>query len=120
MQSAQGQFAFERLEVYQYSVRFLALASRAAASFPRGHAGLADQLRRAALSVPLNIAEAVGRSGPNDACRQFAIARGSAMECAAIVDACRVLDLLAPEQLTEARSVLLSIVRMLSKLCCRS
>ncbi len=120
MQSPQDQFAFERLEVYQYAVRFLTLASRAAASFPRGHAGLADQLRRAALSIILNIAEAVGWSGPDDARRQFAIARGSAMECAAIVDACRVLDLLEPEQLNDARAVLLSIVRMLSKMCHRS
>lgn len=48
--------------------------------------------------------------------RFFAIARGSAMECAALVDACRVLGLASPTALDELDADLLSIVRMLSKL----
>ena len=40
----------------------------------------------------LNIAEAQGRSSPGEAARAYAIARGSAMECAAIIDAARVLN----------------------------
>ncbi|MCM2257174.1 MAG: four helix bundle protein [Vicinamibacteria bacterium] len=48
--------------------------------------GLRDQLDRASASVLLNCAEAVGRSGRRDQARLFAIARGSAYECLAILD----------------------------------
>src|SRR5438045_6291970 len=86
-------FGFEGLDVYQRSVEFLALAWQLGEALPRGQSGLADQLRRAALSVPLNIAEGTGRIGEADVSRHRAIARGSAMECAAILDVMRVLSL---------------------------
>ena len=76
--------SFQKLDVYRCSVEFLALSTTLAQNLPKGHAGLAEQLRRAALSIPLNIAEAVGRA--SEAVRHHAIARGSAMECAAIVE----------------------------------
>ena len=63
------------------AIEFLGLAAAAAEEVPRGNAALLDQLRRAASSIPLNIAEAAGRTGQADAARTYAIARGSAMEC---------------------------------------
>ena len=110
-------FGFEKLDVYRCSVEFLALAWQLGEALPRGQSALAEQLRRAALSVPLNIAEGTGRIGEADVSRHRAIARGSAMECAAILDVLRVLSLARPDLLTECRSLLLRIVSMLSKLC---
>ena len=69
------------------------------------------------LSVPVNIAEGVGRTSVADRRRYYAIARGSAMECAAILDACRVLSVASPIRLAAGRSLLLRIVQMLRKLC---
>jgi four helix bundle protein len=109
-------FAFERLDAYQRAIEFLALSTRLIATIPHGNASLADQLRRAALSVPSNIAEGVGRSTVADRRRHYAIARGSAMECAAVLDACRVLQLVSKEFISEGRSLLLRIVQMLSKM----
>jgi four helix bundle protein len=83
-------FGFERLDVYQRSVEFLALAWELCDALPRGQATLVDQLRRASLSIPLNIAEGTGRTSEADVGRLRGIARGSAMECAAILDALRV------------------------------
>ena len=53
---------FQKLDVYQRSIEFLALARRVLAQLPKGHAELADQLRRSVQSVPQNIAEGCGRS----------------------------------------------------------
>jgi four helix bundle protein len=110
-------FAFERLDVYQRAIEFLALASQLISAGPRGNAILWDQFRRAALSVPLNIAEASGRPSPSEQRRHFAIARGSAMECAAVLDACRILNLVQAGEHGRARELLLRIVQMLSKMC---
>ena len=57
---------------------------------PLKRAELSDQLDRASLSCALNIAEGAGRSGPRDQARHYAIARGSAFECLAVLD---LLDL---------------------------
>ena len=107
----------QRLDVYKCAVQFLALSSRLVANLPKGNAGLADQLRRASLSVPLNIAEAAGRTTDRDGARHYAIARGSAMECAAIVDALHVLGLADAEERAEAIEFLERIVAMTTKLC---
>ena len=109
--------SFQRLHVYQCAIEFLALTFRVLAKLPRGHAGIADQMRRAALSIPLNIAEGAGRTTRPDAARHYGIARGSAMECAAIIDALALLNVVdGPEQ--EAALMLLSrLVAMLTKMC---
>ena len=78
---------------------------------------MAEQLRRASLSIPLNIAEGSGKSTGPDQRRYYAIARGSAMECAAIIDAALALALIEPPQVQEGDQLLLSMVRMLSKMC---
>lgn len=47
---------------------------------------LADQLTRASLSIPLNIAEGAGRYHKADKKNFYIIARGSVFECVAILD----------------------------------
>ena len=55
--------------------------------------GLKSQIRRAAISVPTNIVEGVGRQGRNET-RQFAnIALGSLAETKYLLSFCRRLDL---------------------------
>ena len=48
---------YERLDVYRCAIEFLRIAFTLVAKLPRGHGALADQLRRAGRSIPLNIAE---------------------------------------------------------------
>jgi four helix bundle protein len=108
---------FRKLTVYQIAIRFLPLAAAIADSLSPRYTAMADQLRRASLSVPLNIAEGSGKSTGPDQRRFYTIARGSAMECAAIIDACHALSLIEPSRAEEADQLLLSIVRMLSKMC---
>jgi four helix bundle protein len=83
----------EELDAYQAAVEFLALATTVIAHFARGNAGLADQLRRASLSIPLNIAEGYGKRSGAERCHYYDIARGSAHECGAVFDASKILGL---------------------------
>jgi hypothetical protein len=48
-----------RLDVYRCAIEFLAFAVSILSSLPKGNADLADQLRRASLSITLNIADAI-------------------------------------------------------------
>ena len=109
-----NEFGHERLDVYRTALEWLLVADEAAAALPKGRAYLADQLRRAAASVPLNIAEGAGEFAPADKMRFYRIARRSATECAAILDACRVLKLVGPERCEPGRALLWRIVAMLT------
>ena len=108
---------FRKLDVYQFAVRLLPLAAAISDCLPPRCAALGDQLRRESLSIPLNVAEGSGKSTGPDQRRFYAMARGSAMECAAILDACRALALIEEARAEEVDQLLLSTVRMLSKRC---
>jgi four helix bundle protein len=112
-------FSFEKLEVYQRALDFLVVAHKVIDALPRGYSALGDQLKRAALSIATNIAEGAGRPAPADQARHYGIARGSAMECAAILGACARLHLGGEELLVEGRALLISTVSMLTKMCRR-
>ncbi|HEX5656099.1 MAG TPA: four helix bundle protein [Polyangiales bacterium] len=108
---------FQKLDVYQCSIQFAAFAASVLANVPRGHGALSDQLRRASFSVPLNIAEGAGRGTDTDSARHYAIARGSAMECAAVLDVVHVLDVISEEKHRQGIELIGRIVSMLTKMC---
>ena len=73
--------SFETLEFYQDSLKLLKAAYRLADSLPDCERyNLSDQLRRAACSIVLNIAEGYGRYHYLDRLRFLYIARGSLAE----------------------------------------
>ena len=72
---------FENLEFYQDSLKLVKAACRLAGEMPEYERyNLADQLRRAACSVALNIAEGYGRYHYLERLRFMYIARGSLAE----------------------------------------
>ena len=98
---------------------FVALAHRILAALPVGHAGLGDQLRRAATSIALNIAEGAGEFSKPDKARFYRFyrfARRSATECAAALDVAVRLELATAAQCEPGREILFRIVSMLTKL----
>ena len=107
----------ERLEVYQVAIEFLALAAQIIDEMPRGRSSLKKQFEEASLSIPQNIAEGVGKPTDADRRRFYGIARGSAMECGAILDASRVLKILQPARWERGKGLLVRIVSMLTKMC---
>ncbi|MCU0693608.1 MAG: four helix bundle protein [Polyangiaceae bacterium] len=114
-----NEFEHERLDVYRAAIEFLVVADEIATSLPRGRAYLVDQLRRAATSIPLNIAEGAGEFSPGDKARFYRIARRSATECAAILDASRAVNLADSQLLSKGRALLLRVVAMLTAMVLR-
>jgi four helix bundle protein len=107
----------ERLDAYRIALEFQALAVDLVPR--RGHPELRDQLERASISIVLNIAEGAGRSSAPDKARFYTMARGSAAECAAIVDLLRARGLASVDTSRRARGLLVRIVQMLTKLIAR-
>ncbi len=106
----------EDLDAYKAAIEFLALAAGLLDTYPRGYGAIADQLKRAALSIPLNIAEGYGKRSLADRSRFYDIARGSAHECGAILDASRVLSIVDEDTFFRGKSLLHRIVSMLVKM----
>ena len=72
---------YRELEVWQKSMAFVEDVYKAVKTFPREEQyGLSDQIRRAAVSIPSNIAEGFGRDSNAEFLRFLAIARGSLYE----------------------------------------
>lgn len=78
---------------------------------------MADQFRRASISIPLNVAEGVGKHSRAEQARFHAVARGSAMECGVILDVARVLEVGPAESIDHAKQLVVSIVEMLTRMC---
>ena len=108
--------SFQRLNVYQRAIEFLALSIEIVEELPRGHAERADQLVRAAESVVRNIAEGAGRWSQADGSKHYKIARGEAMECAASLDVLKLRKLVAPERYERGITLLEGVVGMLTKM----
>jgi four helix bundle protein len=106
----------ENLDVYRCAIDSLALATRIGAALPRGDGDLRDQFKRAAVSVPLNIAESCGKISTPDRARFLAIARGSALECGAVLDVGVTLGIIDPASIPSAKALLAGIVAMLTKM----
>jgi four helix bundle protein len=79
-------FYYPKLESYQLAMEFAVIAYDIASKLPRSHYHLADQLRRASLSIPLNIAEGSASHTLKTRLQRFGTANGSAAECHAIFD----------------------------------
>ena len=109
-------FDFENLTVYQKSVVLSKDIYKATQKWPREFLfGLTDQLRRAVLSISLNIAE--GSSRTNKDFQHFlSISRGSCFECIPLIQISLELNLLTKIEYSELYNRFREIAQMLSGL----
>jgi four helix bundle protein len=101
--------------IYTKSLELIALSVRVIDGLPRGHAHLADQLRRAASSITLNYSEGCGKSSLRDRRRYFDSARGSANEVGAIFDVALAFGALDEKLHNEAADRADHLAAMLSR-----
>ncbi|NLO05787.1 MAG: four helix bundle protein [candidate division WS1 bacterium] len=78
--------------------------------------GLTSQMRRAAVSIPSNVAEGYGRGSRADYARFVKVARGSAAELETQVILAESLELLHPVDTATLLQLTLSIRQMLNAL----
>src|SRR3989338_6261560 len=110
-------FPFENLDVYQKSLSFVESVESLIADL-KGiiSYSLLDQLSRAALSIPLNIAEGNGRWHKGEKRQFFWIARGSVFECVPIMQVLHRKNLINEQQYAGYYEHLDIIAKMLTNL----
>ena len=106
----------EKLDVYRMSIDYVAWVYEQSEALKGSHRFARDQWLRASQSIPLNIAEGNGKTSGNDRRKFFEIARGSALECAAIQDVLRIGNALDEKEHLRRKNYLNRITIMLSKL----
>ena len=83
------------LRVWQEAISLVELIYRATKSFPSTEQyGLTSQLRRAAVSVPSNIAEGCARSGAAERLRFLGFSAGSLSDLDTLIELAQRLDFL--------------------------
>ena len=113
-------FDHEKLDVYRLSIDYVAVSYGIAKVLSGANRHVRDQWLRAAQSIPLNIAEGNGKQSLKDKNRFFEIARGSALECAAIHDLLVAFGAIDTEANGQGKSQLKRIVSMLTRLIQRT
>ena len=113
---------FRDLKVWEKAHHLTLQVYKATASFPKEEMfGLTSQIRRAAASIPANIAEGCGRSGDAELGRFLQIAMGSASELEYHLLLTRDLSLLAEKdygqltlEVTEIKRLVASFTQKLN------
>ncbi len=104
----------EKLEVWETSVDLVVEVYKETEAFPKeGRFGLTSQIRRAAVSVPANIAEGAGRQSSREFANFLSNAQGSSSELATELLIARRLGYLREEPYLHMRSRLDSVGRMI-------
>ena len=109
--------SFKELEVWQKAHSLVLNVYRVTNLFPRNEQfGVTSQLRRAASSIPANIAEGFGRRTTRELLQCIAIANGSLEEARYFLLLSRDLRYLPPSEFQKLDSDATSVAQMLAAL----
>lgn len=111
------QLAHTRLDAYQTSRKFVLSCYQISKLLPgEERFNMVQQLRRAALSVHLNLAEGCSRKSEVERKRFFEISRGSLVEIDTIFDIACQLEYVTKEELANTVELLIKTFQILSKM----
>ncbi|HUE53943.1 MAG TPA: four helix bundle protein [Terriglobales bacterium] len=109
--------SYRDLRVWQQAMELVVETYKQTRDFPKTEIyGLTSQMRRAAVSIPSNIAEGKGRSTDRDRAHFFCHARGSLLELETQILIAQRLAYLAPAQADGLLNVSAHLGRMLNAL----
>ena len=105
------------LIVWQKSMALVKEIYQISRSFPKEEIyGITSQMRRAAVSIPSNIAEGYGRGHEKELIQFLYIALGSASEVETQLIICKEIGYLKEEEFERPNALNIEIVKMLSAL----
>jgi four helix bundle protein len=109
--------SYKKLEVWHDAIDLAAMVYRRTESFPKREIyGLTAQLRRAAVSVPANIAEGYGRATRGEYLNQLSVARGSLNEVETLWIICLKLGMVDSAAFAELAARITTLQRRLTRL----
>ena len=109
--------SYKEFTVWQKAMALAAEVYRLASLLPKFETyGLADQMRRAAVSVPSNIAEGQGRNTTKEFVHFLSIARGSQNELETQLLLCEKLSYLEQKDIAIALNLCIEVNKMLNVL----
>ena len=109
--------SYRDLEVWQKAMDLSVECYRVTKQYPKEELfGMTSQIRRAAASIPANIAEGQGRQGTKEFLNFLGIARGSLMEVETHLILCQRVGLLPQTDLDKLLTLADQISRMLAGL----
>jgi four helix bundle protein len=107
----------ENLDLYQVAKRFAVELYRDTARFPREEQfGLSSQIRRAAISIPANVAEGASRRSKKEFARFLLMARGSSAEIRVLLEIAHEIGVPPTERFAVAEQTVDRISSMTSGL----
>lgn len=104
----------EKLDVWKKAIDFVVEVYKVTETFPKEEKfGLTSQIRRAAVSVPANLAEGAARTSPKEFAYFLSNAQGSTSEVETELLIAQRLGYLSEKRFLELRSTIDDIGRML-------
>lgn len=111
------EFTYRKLRVYQQSKKLVLVIYDLLKYFPKEeNYALCDQLRRAVISIPSNIAEGISRASHKEQIHFIEISFGSLNEVMCQVEIANELGMIAKEHLQLVEEYYRTIAQMLSGL----
>ena len=110
-------FSYRKLNVYQLSKKLVTDIYKIIGTFPNTETyALSDQLRRAVISIPSNIAEGTAKASPKEQFHFLEIAYGSLMEIMCQLEISYDLGYIDQVQLRQLEEEIVMIYKMLSSM----
>ncbi|MBI2611496.1 four helix bundle protein [Candidatus Gottesmanbacteria bacterium] len=108
--------SYKELIIWQKSMQLVKEVYLLTEKFPRSEIyGITSQIRRAAVSIPSNIAEGYGRNYTKEYSLALSISYGSALELETQLQISKDLQFAKPSNFAKSESLLLEVLKMLNK-----
>jgi four helix bundle protein len=107
--------SYKKLDVWIISMEMVKEIYQLTKSYPRDEMfGLTSQTKRAAVSIPSNIAEGLGRNHRRDSIQFLHISRGSAYEVETLLSIAFMTNIINQESYSHLNEILERIIRLLN------